>query len=132
MIGDGHQRPLIQESMHACGRSDATCTALCRDLQPPPPLVADWNEQREELLRIVAEVLEGSVRGDCFEYAMSSSAIAHADAVAAAELAMQELLVGSAATICPTRDCFAKAQPVGRINDDASGRVITVTMTFDA
>lgn len=63
-----------------------------RSLQPPPRLAQQWPKQRETLLRKVAAALEGTA-SDNREAAADSAEPAHADAIAAAERAMQELLV---------------------------------------
>ena len=74
----------------------------CRDLQPPPPAAAGWPEQREALLHRVSAVLDGGGKSSR-QNASGEAAAADADAIAAAERAMQELLVRSAV---PSRRLF--------------------------
>jgi hypothetical protein len=69
-------------------------SSRCRGLQPPPALAAGWPTQREALLQRVAALLAGSVKGRRRHTAGGPAAAApDADAVAAADPAMQELLV---------------------------------------
>jgi hypothetical protein len=65
-----------------------------RDLQPPPVAATGWPQQREVILQTVTAVLEGGSGGSSEEKDGGPAAVDVA-AIAAADRAMQELLVSS-------------------------------------
>ena len=83
-----------------CSIALLSCTLAlgCRDLQPPPQLAAEWATQRDTFLDEVTAKVRASSRNRRQQAARRGAAAAgaDADAVAAAERTMQELLVGSA------------------------------------
>jgi hypothetical protein len=67
-----------------------------RDLQPPSRVAANWAQQRDTLLRRVSGLVAGTLRGSrggSSSMPDGAAAAADAGAMAAADRAMQELLV---------------------------------------
>jgi hypothetical protein len=107
----------------ACLQQILVAHALrCSNMRPPPALAPQLAEQQEAVRKLAAVLGAGGGGGRSSRTPVSSTAAASADAVAAAERAMQELLVGL--SLDPVRpSCAAQVRSCGLVASEAPGRV---------
>ena len=111
----------------------------CRELQTPQTMAQGWPEQQDLPLQGETPLPEGSSAGGS-RMATGAAAAAHADAVAAADRAMQELLVCPEVVVLQSRPttpkCFilwrARVQPMCRGRVQVFKRCICVQAEEEA